>query len=219
MSSGTSTQTGAPTASNLGGTSQENNVEPSPFEIANMTVVQQAMILQERAERENVHKWTYIETDVGPPAGYEVHCYPHQGQLMFVQRLVESTSLPLCGEATGYNMYREQYPASGNLLGRDEWNECRDMCIQCINAMIKDSHGVVCKLKSDLDSGLGTTLLHICDYITMLKFRTMKVADSRMAVQTMFKPSDATGPESDFPESVKNFIHANADYFFLCYGI
>ncbi len=222
MSSETSTtQTGPPMASNIEQISQENNAEPSPFEIVLMSVEQKQSLLLKRAERDNSYKWTYIETSVWPPGGFEIHYDPQRRALRFVQRLVQPTSLPLHDrETTGYDMYQAQYVASGcNLLSKEEWNKSRDMCIKCINAVIKDNHGIVYKLKRGVDSGLDVTVFHICDYITMLQFSTICAADSRVAVQTKYKPSNAIEPALDFPKSVKNFIHTNADYFFLCYGI
>jgi hypothetical protein len=53
----------------------------------------------------------------------------------------------------------------------------------------------------------------------MLKLDTTNIADSKMHLMPKYKPSNVKGPVVDFPNVIKNFISANADYFFLCYGI
>ena len=201
------------------------DAEPDPSAIATMSADQQLLLLKERSTREGVPKWTFCQHRLWPPMGNEFHWHPLFEVLRIVERNLECPRLPECKKGiTGYNMYQECHQMSPDvpLLGKAEWKKMEENCILCINTMIRDHHGVLFSVRDEilhLDQNVPFTLFHVCDYITMLKLETRNIADSKMHLEPKYKPSYVNGPVVDFPEDIKNFIIANADYFFLCYGI
>jgi len=210
--------------SGVGDSKNAKDAEPDPSAIAAMSADQQVLLLKERSEREGVPKWTFCQSSFWPPRGNEFHWDP-SGFMRIVSRNLGCPPLPECDkEKTGYHMYHEYHQISPDapILGKGEWNQMQEKCFKCINTMIRKHHGILFSVRDEilhLDHNVPVTLFHVCDYITMLELNTSIIADSKLHLKPKYKPSDVNAPVVDIPEDIKKFISANADYFFLCYGI
>lgn len=188
--------------------------------IRDVSLAMQAV--HERATETNTPQSYYVVLTVWPHQGVEIHWNPTTRSLHWANIQINSIpTVPNDGDDTGYTLYQQSHNKASqkenDAMTKLQWDQNFTAAVISINNAVRLLHGVSCQ--TTVDNKRYTKILHICDFITIMIGQTGHHPP----------PNDRDGTQANHWTSTPNnhvinqadlrFILANADYFFLCYGL